>query len=261
MAQASWGQPNEKRYQSGVDRGMLYVDGHAGVPWNGLISVEESSDVVEYTPHYVDGLKYANSGGFEDFAATITAFYSPDVFDECDGSYYILDGFAATGQRRKSFGFSYRTGIGNDLEGLDHGYKLHLVFNALATPSSVTHDTLNDDSEAANLSWEITTRPLVIEGYPITAHFVIDSTRVDKLLLWGLESILYGSSEADPRMPTPAEIVEISQFKLIDHNDGTFTMRGLDEVIRQIGDIYILNQVDVTFESEDVFIASYEEEE
>lgn len=207
-----WDQDGQKLYETGVDRGVLYVceDGvyGAGTAWNGLINVNEAPSGGEPSPLYADNKKYLELVSNEDFGFTIEAYMSPEEFDVCDGSLEIAPGVYAGQQNRKSFGFSYRTLIGNDTEGTEYGYKIHIVYGAKAKPSSRDNATVNDSPEAMTLSWECSTTPVDVPGGKPTAHLVIDSTKTDAGKIAALEALLYGDSE-DAKLPSIAEIIEL----------------------------------------------------
>lgn len=208
MTQLVWGAEGERFFEAGVDRGVLYVD-NAGVAWNGLVSVNESPVGGEALPYYVDGVKYLNQAAREEFEATIEAYTYPDEFSECDGTAELKEGLFATQQVRKPFGLSYRTKIGNDLEGIDHGYKIHLVYNALTSPSKKDNTTFSEEISPFNFSWGITAKPLVLDGYRPTAHFIIDSRSTPEELLSDIEDILYGTAIENPRLPTIYELIAL----------------------------------------------------
>lgn len=210
MARLIWGAVGDKTYETGVDRGVLYVTG-TGVPWNGLISVTESPTGGEPKEYYIDGVKYLSVRSLEQFEGTIEAFTYPDAFAECDGTATIANGLLATQQSRKSFNMSYRSRVGNDVEALNYGYKIHLVYNATAAPSSQTRTTTGESVEATPFTWELTTTPPAVAGYNPTAHFVIDSTKTPSRLLETFESILYGTETSSPRIPGVQEL--IAMFK------------------------------------------------
>lgn len=209
MAKLNWGAAGQRFYEAGADRGVLYPNGGPGVAWSGLVSVEEKSNGGSPQPFFVDGFKYANVAEASEFEASLSALSAPSEFGVCDGTVSLANGLFATEQPRQSFGLSYRTLIGNETEGLEKGYKLHLVYNALAAPSSRSHATLSDSPEALSLSWELSTKPVRLPGAKPTAHLVIDSTRSDPHLLSMLEGILYGSEGVNPRLPSPAELVTL----------------------------------------------------
>lgn len=228
MSELKWDQTGEKLYETGVDRGVLYVQSTdpltlgtypEGVAWNGLSNVSESPSGAEPSPIYADNKKYLNLMSAEEYGATIEAYMSPEEFDECDGSAAIATGVYAGQQTRKVFGFCYRSFIGNDVDGTDHGYKLHLIYGCMAKPSEKAHTTVNESPEAVTLSWEVSTTPLDIAGFKPTACITIDSTKADDTKLAALEAILYGTdgdSTATPpvaatvaRLPLPAEVITL----------------------------------------------------
>ena len=209
MTKLTWGDFGTRYYEAGTDRGVLYIPGRAGVPWNGLKAVKESPSGAEARPYYLDGYKYLNLASAEDFQATIEAFSSPPEFAECDGVGSISNGLSITQQPRKSFGLSYRTLVGNDGDGLDHGYKIHLVYNALAGTSSKDYASLGSSVSPVSLSWSITTQPPMISGVRPSAHFVIDSTSTPAYILELLEEKLYGTDSTSPYLPSVNEIVEL----------------------------------------------------
>lgn len=221
MSKIVWDETGKRTYETGVDHGVLYpqVSGAypKGVAWNGLTSVNESPSGAEANPQYADNIKYLNLVSAEDFGATIEAFTYPDEWAECDGSAVLTPGVSIGQQTRKTFGLCYRTVLGNDTDGQDHGYKLHLVYNALAKPSEKNYQTVNDSPEAISFSWEITTTPVAITDHKPAACITIDSTKVDKTKLAALETLLYGkdptTAEAndgvDPKLPLPAEVIAL----------------------------------------------------
>ena len=209
MAKIEWDKTGERLYETGVKNGVLYVqEGGAyprGVAWNGLTAVTESPSGAEATPLYADDIKYLNLISTEEFGATIEAYTYPDEFAACDGSASLVDGVMIGQQARKTFGLCYRTTIGNDTDGNDHGYKLHIIYGALAAPSEKAYATINDSPEAITFSWEVTTTPVNVTGAKPTASITIDSTKADPTKLAALEKILYGDTE-EARLPLPDEI-------------------------------------------------------
>ena len=213
MEKIVWDQTGERLYETGVKNGVLYVQESGaypkGVAWNGLTAVTESPSGAEPTALYADDTKYVNLVSAEEFGATIEAYTYPDEFAECDGSASISNGVYIGQQNRKTFGLSYKTTIGNDVDNNNHGYKIHLIYGAVASPSEKSYSTINDSPDAITFSWEISTTPVNVTGHKPTASLTIDSTKVDSTKLAKLEAILYGSSEADARLPLPDEIVSI----------------------------------------------------
>lgn len=206
-----WDETGKRFYETGVKMGVLYVQGSGGtygtgVAWNGLTAVTESPSGAEANPMYADDIKYLNLYSAEEFGATIEAYTYPEEFEQCDGSASLVAGVTIGQQERKQFGFCYRTSLGNDTEGNDHGYKLHIVYGCKASPSEKAYATVNDSPEAITFSWEVTTTPVNVTGAKPTATITIDSTKVDKGKLTALEDILYGSSTAAARLPLPDEI-------------------------------------------------------
>lgn len=210
MSKLVWDQTGERLYETGVKMGVLYVQEAGaypkGVVWNGLTAVTESPSGAEATPLYADDIKYLNLMSNEEFGATIEAYTYPDEFAACDGSAELETGVYIGQQDRKTFGMSYRTVIGNDTNSNNHGYKLHLIYGALAAPSEKAYATINDSPEAITFSWEVTTTPVNVTGHKPTASITIDSTKVDATKLAALEEILYGSDDVEARLPLPDEI-------------------------------------------------------
>lgn len=214
MSKLTWDEAGQRLYETGVKKGVLFVQGEGGtyetgVPWNGLTAVTESPSGAEATALYADDIKYLNLMSAEDFGATIEAYMYPDEFGVCDGSATIAKGVSIGQQKRKAFGFAYVTTIGNDVDGNDYGYKIHLIYGAMAAPSERAYATVNDSPEAITLSWEISTTPVNVTGFRPTAHLEIDSTKIDAEKLTALEEILYGSETEEARLPLPDEIVEL----------------------------------------------------
>lgn len=208
-----WDQTGERLYETGVKNGVLYPQEGGiypkGVAWNGLTAVTESPSGAEASPLYADDIKYLNLMSTEEFGATIEAYMYPDEFAECDGSASIAKGVTIGQQKRKAFGLCYRTVLGNDTDSNDYGYKLHIIYGAQAAPSEKAYATVNDSPEAITLSWEVTTTPVAVTGAKPTALVTIDSTKADPAKLEALEAILYGSEDAEPRLPLPDEIAEL----------------------------------------------------
>lgn len=214
MSKIVWDAIGEHTFETGVRNGVLYLKGvegtyNTGVAWNGLTSVSESPEGAEATDLYADDVKYLTLMSAENFKATIEAYTYPVEFEECDGSATIAKGVVIGQQPRKPFGLCYRTAIGNDTDGNEHGYKLHIVYGCQASPSEKQYSTINDSPEAITFSWEVNTTPVNVNGKKPTATLIIDSTKADKAKLTALEAILYGSEEQEPRLPMPDEIAAL----------------------------------------------------
>lgn len=218
MAVLQWDEQGEKLYETGIKKGVLYPLNEnnqytPGVAWNGISSVSESPSGAEANAIYADDVKYLNLYSAEELGATIEAYMYPDEFEQCDGSADLAEGVTIGQQNRKTFGLCYRTTLGNDTDGNDYGYKLHLLYGCKASPSERQYSTINDSPEAISFSWTITTTPVNVTGYKPTSLITIDSTKFKtqekQAKLKALEDILYGTSNADPRLPLPDEIKTI----------------------------------------------------
>lgn len=216
MAKLVWDDAGKRFYEAGIDKGVLYLMDAAGaypagVAWNGLVSVTENPSGAEPTPLFADNIKYLNLISAEQFGVTVEAYTYPDEFAECDGS---LEAGLAVGvmlgqQTRKLFGMAYRSLIGNDVEGQDLGYKIHLLYGGVASPSEKAFGTINESPEAITFSWEVTTTPVVVAGYRAVASIVIDSRTADATKLAAFELIIYGDTAVVPRLPLPAEVITL----------------------------------------------------
>lgn len=214
MSKIVWDQTGERLYETGVKQGVLYVQDSGGtypkgVAWNGLTAVTESPSGAEATPLYADDIKYLNLISTEELGGTIEAYTYPDEFAECDGSASIATGVYIGQQPRKTFGMCYTTTVGNDVDSNAHGYKLHLIYGALASPSEKAYSTINDSPEAITFSWEFSTTPVNVTGFKPTANIVIDSTKVASEKMTALEKILYGDTDVEPRLPLPDEVAQV----------------------------------------------------
>lgn len=214
MAPLTWDQIGDKLYETGVDHGVLYLPDPSGVynkgyAWNGLTTVTESPSGADATPQYADNIKYLNLVSAEEFGGTIEAFTYPDEFSECDGTALPAPGVAVGQQSRKTFGLSYRTKVGNDVDGEDFGYKLHLIYGALAAPSEKAYATINDSPAAISFSWAITTTPVPVTDHKPTSLIVVDSTVVDPADLLALEDLLYGKAALEAALPTPDAVIAL----------------------------------------------------
>ena len=241
MTKLTWDAVGERFYEAGTDRGVLYVDG-IGHPWNGLVSVDESPSGGEVEHYYQDGVPYVSETKTEEFKAKIEAYTYPNAFILCDGSFEMAQGVYVGQQERKPFGLTYRTLIGNDLEEQDHGYKLHIIYEAFAQPASKSYSTLGERSDASTFSWGISTRPVKFEdaafGLKYGAHIVLDSREVYPWAMAALEEVLYGTADAEPRLPTPRELLDIfidnALLKITDNGNGTWTAEGPDSIITML---------------------------
>ena len=214
MAKLVWDETGKRLYETGVSKGVLYVqsdDGTYGngVAWNGLTAVNESPSGAEATPLYADDIKYLELTSTEEYGASIEAYTYPEEFEQCDGSAELGAGVTIGQQPRKAFGFCYRTLIGNDVKNNDYGYKIHIVYGAKAAPSEKAYQTVNDSPEAITFSWELTTTPVNVAGHKPTACVTIDSTKVDAAKLTSIEEALYGSDTKEPKLLLPDEIAAI----------------------------------------------------
>lgn len=221
MSKIVWDSTGERLYETGVKNGVLYPQSNGtypkGVAWNGLTAVTESPSGAEATALYADDMKYLNLYSAEEFGATVEAYTYPEEFGECDGSATIAKGVQIGQQTRKAFGMCYRTVVGNDTDGEAHGYKLHIIYGAMASPSEKAYATINNSPEAITFSWELTTTPVNVTGKKPTASIVIDSTKADPTKLTALEAILYGKDPTtsggndgeEPRLPLPDEIATL----------------------------------------------------
>lgn len=213
MSTLVWDKTGTRTYETGLDRGVLYVADDnggfgTGVAWSGLSSVTESPSGADESAIYADNIKYLSLRSTEEFGATIEAYSSPEEFDVCDGQASLADGITIGQQKRKKFCFSYRTKKGTDTDD-DAGYIIHIIYNATAAPTEKAYNTINDSPEAITMSWEVSTIPVEVTGYKPTAHIEIDSTKVEDAKLAKIESALYGSTDAEPKVLLPDEVVAL----------------------------------------------------
>ncbi len=226
MSRLKWDETGKRIYETGLDRGVLFVMGSnniysKGVPWNGLTAITESPSGAEANPLYADNIKYLNLIAAEDFGATIEAFAYPDEFAACDGTATVIPGLMLGQQSRKLFGMAYRTKLGNDIAGIEYGYKIHLIYGALVTPTERGYQTVNDSPEAINFSWTVNTTPIDVPGLKPTAHLVIDSRKTGSEVMALLEDLIYGkdfvpgTTEVDPvdaiepTLPSPTAVLHL----------------------------------------------------
>lgn len=212
MAKIVWDKVGDREYEAGVDHGVLYLRDNTGaypngVPWNGLVTVTESPGGAESNKQYADNIEYLNLISNETFAATLEAFTYPDEFAECDGTAEPKKGVRVGQQSRKSFGLCYRTKLGNDVAGTDHGYKLHLVYGCQAAPTEKAYGTMNDSPEAITFSWSLSTTPVPVAGLRPSAILTINSTDVQPADLQALEDLLYGDADTPPELPLPDDVI------------------------------------------------------
>lgn len=231
MTKLAWDQSGARFFETGVDRAVFYPRSGAGVAWNGLIGVEETPVGGDSESYYLDGVKYLDESSPEEYAAGIEAYTYPEEFALCDGMASFGMGLYVDHQPRQSFGLCYRTRIGNDIQGQDHAYKIHLVYNALASPNSRGYKTIGDSADPLTFKWNITTTPVQVVGHKYTAHIVLDSRETYPTLLSLLEDMLYGTESTEPRLPTASELASLFDvwMKVIDHGDGTWSITCSDD--------------------------------
>lgn len=233
MAPLTWDQVGERLFETGVDHGVLYIPDESGsydlgVAWNGLVTVTESPSGAAANPQYADNIKYLNLIAAEEFGGTIDAFTYPEEFAQCDGTAVVEAGVTVGQQSRKVFGLSFRSRVGNDIDGTDHGYKLHMIYGAQAAPSDRAYGTINDQPAAISFSWTITTSPVPVTDLKPTALVTVDSTKVDAAVLQDLEDILYGTGGVEARLPLPDEVIALfggtapTKVRLTDANAPTY---------------------------------------
>lgn len=227
MTVLEWDLVGERTYEAGVDRGVLYLPDGSGnynnsVAWNGLTTVTEKPTGAAATPQWADNIKYLNLISAEEFGATIQAFTYPDEFAQCDGTAEPSPGLRVGQQARRHFGLCYRTRLGNDVEGQDFGYKLHLIYGAQASPSDKAYSTINDQPAAIDFSWDISTTPVSVTGHKPSSLLVIDSTKVNAAALQALQDLLWGSASADARLPLPNEVIALFSGTVAEVDLGTY---------------------------------------
>lgn len=262
MVQINWEAVGERYYDTGLSHGVLYVDGSYGVPWNGLASVTEAPSGGVPTTYFLDGVPYNSASSVEEFSGTIEAFSSPEEFDECEGMVHVGNGLYDTNRYRKAFGFCYRTLVGNDVDGSDHSYKIHLIYNALASTSKKRVGTLSDQMSLSPLSWDITTKPTDVPSASPSAHIIIDATVTRQSVLASIEDRLYGGDNVYPYLPSPSELYELflhdPVLTIFDNGDGSFTVTGPDEIVEQLDvDTFRITSDAVTYEDSDTYVLHY----
>ncbi|UGL63248.1 major tail protein [Arthrobacter phage Tokki] len=264
MTKLAWDVVGERFFEAGADRGVLYLD-DVGHPWNGLVAVEQSPSGGEPETYYQDGLPYISVSAAEEFKGSIEAYTYPNAFAVCDGSSEIAQGMYLSQQDRKSFGLSYRTLIGNDLQELEYGYKLHIIYNCMASPSNRSYSTLGDSDNVETFNWSISTRPVKFEdaafGIKYGAHVVLDSREVYPWAMEAVEAVLYGTDETEARLPTPQELLDLfvdnALLKITDNGDGTWTADAPDSIISMLSDeIFQINWTSAVMLDEDTYTIS-----
>jgi hypothetical protein len=236
MTALDWDVVGQRFYETGVDRGVLYLPDGSGIPWNGLTGVVEEFGDYDTTPRYLDGVKYLDDVPFTDFSGTLTALTYPDEFLEMEGSLDLGNGLSVDNQASKQFGLTYRTLVGNDVNGSDHAYKIHILYNLTAVVSDDEHGTLTDVASPLEFSWGLTSTPMSISGYRPTAHIIFDSRYLDPNIIHAIEFILYGGRAADPRLPTVDDFLDLianwDPRIIIPHTD-----TGLADLVSGLGDL------------------------
>ena len=243
MTKLAWAAAGSKLFEAGVDRGVLYPNTGPGVPWNGLINVNESPIGGDTKASYYDGIKYGQRSGVEEFAGSIEAFAYPREFEECDGTKASANGLYVAHQPKKQFGLSYRTKIGNDLKGLSYGYKVHLVYNAIAKPTTRNRKTSTNTTDPLTFNWAFSTAPVAVVGFAPTSHFIVDSTKAKSDVFREFENLIYGTSTTNPKLPTPEELITLfndwSAFEISLNTTtglGTISPQGLSDISGNMDD-------------------------
>jgi hypothetical protein len=236
MTALVWDSVGSRFFEAGIDRGVLYSYSiYNGIPWNGLTSVTEQTQSPDVSPLYFNGKKHFDFVGPEEFSATIKAFTYPDEFLELNGIATAPNGVQIAGQQRKSFGLSFRTIKGNDVSDSNLGYKIHVLYDLIATPSDIDHASISDSFDPIEFEWSVTSRPQTVGGYKPVSHLIIDSTKIEAALLTQIETLLYGSSTSFGRLPSALELVGLLAvgytITVIDNGDGTWTATGPDNLI------------------------------
>ena len=259
MPAISWDTSGQRYYEAGVDKGVLFAQGFEGVPWNGLVAVNETPSGGAAESYYIDGVKYVSVSAYEEFAATIEAFTYPEEFNECEGIQEVNVGLYATSQPRKPFSLAYRTMIGNDLQ--SSAYKLHLVYNAMVAPTQRANKSNAPDIELMTFSWAITTTPITVAGRRNTAHLILDSRYMNSDALAAIEAILYGTSSTTPKMPSLADMNAAINAHVtvlvVDHGDGSYTITGPDaDVFKPDADHFTVSWASAVVIDTDTFMIS-----
>lgn len=254
MTRLTWGSPGKREFEAGVDRVVFFPQEGHGVPWNGVTGIKEDPATSDIPLKHVDGVPYRSQKTKESFALVLQAYFCPLEFEEYEGTPGIL-----TRQTRKAFGLSYRTLVGNDKQGLNHAYKIHLVYNATAMPSAGDYNSLASDGQNANpFSWGISTRPINIPGAKPAAHLIIDTSIANSAAVQAVEDVIYGTASTDARLPMPEELIELFEqhavLLIIDHGDGTWSAIGPDSAIQMLdANTFQINWPSAVYLDEDTY--------
>lgn len=260
MTRITWDSIGTRLYGAGIDRGVLFVGDQPGVPWNGLTALTENVSGGAAKPVYLDGEKVSNVASREEFQATLAAFTYPDEFAQCDGTLAVRPGLFVTAQKRKSFSLTYRTIIGND-QTESYAYKIHIIYNVLASPSTRAHKTMDAATAPDDFSWTLTTTPVGVPSLRRTAHVVLDSRTFDTRLFGLIEDMLYGTDSDFPRLPSLPELIDLVDtngvLTVTDNGDGTFTMTApMHELFMIDGAQFEITWPTVVFVDEDTYTAT-----
>lgn len=262
MSRMTWDDAGDRRFQTGVDRGVLYLPDGSGVPWNGITGVDEAP-TQESQSFYMDGAKFLDTQTPSEFSGTLKAFTYPDEFETMLGTHEYGYGFFLHEQPPKSFCLSYRTKIGNDIDGVDAGYRIHVIYNVLASPSTMSYSSISDSATPTELSWNLIATPVAVDGFRHTSHISIDSTIIDpSVLSEQIEPALYGAvGGGDASLPTVAELLAmldiLETLTITDHGDGTWTATGPPHYFEELSsDDFTLVDVDATYLDSDTYTLS-----
>lgn len=261
MASLIWGASGERLYEAGVDRGVLFPPGGLGVPWSGLIAVRENPSGGSSVSYYMDGVKYLQVATAEEFNANISAYSAPPEFAQCDGTGSLYAGLFITQQPRKPFNFSYRSLVGSDTDDLGFGYKIHLIYNALAKPSARDNASLAASPNPNAFSWDITTLPVQFNGFKPSAHIVVDSRLSGPDVMSALEAMLYGTPTTDPSFPSPTDLIAIfdnfGSFSVQAYPNGRYDAEGEAVQVANPDLNFTINDPSVTNHGDGTFTINY----
>lgn len=257
MTKLTWDSTGSRFYETGVSKAIFFDANGVAVPWNGLTSVTENNSSMSETVSFIDGYRYLNKVTLDSYSGTINAFTYPDEFS----NYVGYSEYGETHQKPKLFNLAYQTRIGNDISGIDHGYKIHIIYNALAIETTNEYVSYGSSITPTEFSWNINTIPVNIQDLRPSSHIIIDSTKTNSETLTVIEDILYGNDFENSRLPDINELITIfnenSYFRIIDHGDGSFTATGLDEYVGIVdNDTFELSPPSVYLISSDTFRAS-----